>query len=166
MLGRQIEYSLLELLGPPAILPQPIGSQIFSCYVAREMPYLFRVSRLRRLCVLSRGTQVIVHRHVHRLNCLYLLQTFEGTHFRNSKICRDRGLMARSVQSAIVLFGNFLRSFESGFHKVVSADIFLFFPKDPRRFRCLASIMPNGVRSRVLREKKLVSFTFPKAHGE
>ena len=72
MLGGQIEYSLLELLGPPAILPQPIGSQIFSCYVAREMPYLFRVSRLRRLYILLRGTQVIVHRHVHRLNCLYL----------------------------------------------------------------------------------------------
>src|SRR5438477_7419130 len=117
MLGRQIEYSLLELLGPPAILPQSIGSQILRCYVAREMPYLFRVSRLRRLCVLSRGTQVIVHRHVHRLNCLYLLQRFEGPYFRNSKICRDQGLMARSVQSAIVLFGNFLRSFEWGFHR-------------------------------------------------
>jgi hypothetical protein len=26
--------------------------------------------------------------------------------------------------------------------------------------------MPNGVRSRVLREKKLVSFTFPKARGQ
>ena len=156
----------MELLSTPAILPQSIGSQILSCYVAREMPYLFRVSRLRRLSVLLRGTRVIVHRRVHRLSCLYLLQRFEGTYFRNSKICRDQGLMARLVQSVIVLFGNFLRSFEWGFHKVVSADIFLFFPKDRRRFRCLASIMPNGVRSRVLREKKLVSFTFPKEHGE
>src|SRR5438874_9085232 len=104
------------------------------------MPYLFRVSRLRRLSVLLRGTRVIVHRRVHRLSCLYLLQRFEGTYFRNSKICRDQGLMARLVQSVIVLFGNFLRSFEWGFHKVVSADIFLFFPKDRRRFRSCQTV--------------------------
>jgi hypothetical protein len=37
--------------------------------------------------------------------------------------------MARSIQSAIVFFGNSLQSFEWGFHKVISPDIFLFFPK-------------------------------------
>src|SRR2546423_12727498 len=95
------------------------------------MPYLFRVSRLRRLYILLRGTRVIVHCRVHRLSCLYLLQRFEGTHFRNSKICRDQRLMARLVQSVIVLFGNFLRSFEWGFHRSYRPIFFYLSQRSP-----------------------------------